>query len=415
MSLYARQQKNTPAAIVLTRLVLGAVFLASGFLKGVDPWGSAIQMDEYFAAFGVEWLSGARWVLAVGQSALEMWIGLLLIFNQLRRFSRLVALLMMIFFTILTLVTALTDPVADCGCFGEAIKLTHWQTFIKNIVLLPLSIVLFVHTPREGHAAPRLRVVGITLLMALAPGLWAMRALPWIDFLPYKVGADLTALTTVPPELRGESKTTVIYRDLTTGAEREFEVTDTTWYDATRWEFVDTRTTVLSEGAQPTISNFVIFDADHDVTAELLAEREVFLLVVDRLDELPARWAGRLGRAARWAAERGIRAVALTTSPLEQAEAFQRRIGAVLPTYNIDATTLKTMLRAHRGTVILRSGTIVAKKNLRQLPDLAQAGYRSGLEYVLDRERRAGERAVVAIYALLILGLWLIPCNRFRN
>jgi len=321
----------------------------------------------------------------------------------------------MFFFTILTLITALTDPVADCGCFGEAIKLTHWQTFIKNVVLLPLSIILFVRSSREGYAAPRLRTVGVTLLMALVPGLWAMRALPWIDFLPYKVGADLAALTTVPPELRGESQTTLIYRDLTTGTEREFEVTDTTWYDATRWEFVDTRTTVLSEGAQPMVDNFVIFDAERDVTAELLAESEMFMFVVDRLDELPTRWAGRLGRAARWAADRGIRAVCLTTSPLDGAEAFQRRVGAVLPVYNIDATTLKTMLRAHRGVVILRSGTIVTKKNLRQLPDLAAAGYDSGLEYVLDHGRRAGERAVVVVYALLILGLWLPPCNRFKN
>lgn len=400
-----RRKKGAPAAITLIRIILALVFIASGFLKGVDPWGSAIKMNEYFTAFGMEWLSGARYVLAVAQSAFEMWLGLLLLFNRMRTFSRFFTMLFMIFFTILTLITALTDPVSDCGCFGDAIKLTNWETFIKNAVLLPLSIILFAHTRREAAVGPRPGVVVISLLMALAPGLWAMRALPWIDFLPYKVGVNLPSQTTVPPEMQGESKTTVIYRNRETGTEQEFEVSDTTWYDSARWEFVDTRTVVISEGVPPPIANFVIFDGESDVTDELLAEEEVFLLVADRLEDVTPAWAERFGRTARFAGDHGIRAVCLTTSSLDGAESFQRKIGAVLPCYNIDATTLKSMLRAHNGLVILRKGTIIAKKNLRQVPDLGQAGYASGLEYVLDGGRRTGERTAVIVYVILILGL----------
>jgi uncharacterized membrane protein YphA (DoxX/SURF4 family) len=410
-----RRKKNTPVVITLIRIVLALVFIASGFLKGVDPWGGAIKMNEYFTAFGMEWLAGARYVLAIVQSAFEMWLGFLLLFNQMRVFSRFFTMLFMIFFTGLTLITALTNPVSDCGCFGDAIKLTNWETFIKNAVLLPLSIVLFAHTRRENPAAPRWGAIAITLGMSLAPGLWAMRALPWIDFLPYKVGVNLPAQTTVPPELQGESKTTVIYRNRESGAEQEFEVSDTTWYDATRWEFVDTRTVVLSKGVPPPISGFAIFDGERDATAELLNEEEVFLLVADRLEEVTPAWAERFGRTARFAAAHGIRAVCLTTSSLDGVESFQRKIGAVLPGYNIDATTLKTMLRAHNGLVILRKGTIIAKKNLRQVPDLDQAGYDSGLEYVLDRERRTGERAAVVIYAILIIGLSFGSCKRHKD
>jgi uncharacterized membrane protein YphA (DoxX/SURF4 family) len=413
MSLYSRQ-KHTPVAILLIRIVLAFVFIASGFLKGVDPWGSAIKMNEYFTAFGMEWLSGVRYVLAVAQSTFEMWLGLLLLFNRMRTFSRLFTMLLLIFFTVLTLVTALTNPVSDCGCFGDAIKLTNWQTFIKNAVLLPLSIILFVHTRREGALAPRLRVIVLTFVLSLAPGLHALRALPWIDFLPYKTGVHLPSQTTVPPELQGESKTTVIYRNRETGVEQEFETSDTTWYDGTRWEFVDTRTVVISEGAEPAISNFVIFDRDRDVTADLLAAPEVFLLVADRLEEVTLRQGERFGRTARFANDRGIPAVCLTTGSLDGAEAFQRKIGAVVPCYNIDAKTLKTMLRAHNGLIILRGGTIVTKKNLRQVPDLAGANYESGLQYVLDRERRGNELAVVMICVILILGL-SISCKRLKN
>ena len=177
--MYNSRKREIPAWITLIRIVLGVVFIASGFLKGVDPWGTAIKSNEYLVAFGMEWLSDTAYILAILQCAFEMWLGLLLLFNQLRSFTRFFTLLFMLFFTVLTLIIALTDPVSDCGCFGDAIKLTNWETFIKNLILLPLSVILFLHMRREIVTdRPRGGIITTTLLLALFPSLSATYSLP---------------------------------------------------------------------------------------------------------------------------------------------------------------------------------------------------------------------------------------------
>ncbi|MDR0953802.1 MAG: DoxX family protein [Rikenellaceae bacterium] len=408
--MYNKRSKTVPAGIHLVRIVLAVVFIASGFLKGVDPWSGAIKMGEYFSAFGMEWLDGVRFPLAIGQAAFEMWLGLMLLFNLWRTFTRFFVLLFMVFFTGLTLFIALTNPVSDCGCFGDAIPLTNWQTFFKNLVLLPLSILLFAHIRREIVTRPirsRYGIVAILAVLALWPGLRGLRSLPAIDFLPYKVGANLPSKIVVAPEDRGESHTTLIYRDRASGQEQEFEVSDTTWYDTLRWEFVDTRTVVLSEGKEPEINNFVLFNAQQDMTDWVLTRQEVFLLVADRLEEVDERTAERFARVGRFAEQNNIPVVCLTISSLEKEAEFQQKIGLPIPCLNVDATTLKTMLRAHRGMILLERGTIIAKMNLRQMPDFEKAGVHSGLEYVAAKGRAGGEKLFIAGYLLLILGLLL--------
>jgi uncharacterized membrane protein YphA (DoxX/SURF4 family) len=406
--MYKKRSKTVPVGIHLVRIVLAVVFIASGFLKEVDPWGGAIKLGEYFSAFGMEWLNGLRFPLAIGQAALEMWLGLMLLFNLWRTFTRFFVLLFMAFFTGLTFFIALTNPVSDCGCFGDAILLTNWQTFFKNLVLFPLSILLFAHT-RWEIVTRQLRYGMIAVLAALAlyPGLLAINSLPLIDFLPYKVGTNLPSKIVVAPEDRGESHTTLIYRERITGQEHEFEVSDTTWYDGERWEFVDTRTVVLSEGKEPEITNFVLFNDQQDMTDWVLTQEEVFLLVADRLEEVNARAAERFARVGNFAEQNNIPIVCLTTSSLEKETEFQQKVGLPIPCLNIDATTLKTMLRAHQGVIMLEHGTIIAKNNLRQTPDFERAGVRSGLEYVTSKEQAGDEKLFIAGYLLLILGLLL--------
>ena len=408
-----RRQKEPPIGITLIRIILALVFITSGFLKGVDPWGGAIKMNDYFSAFGMSWLAGSQWVLSIAQAAFEMWLGLMLLFNQWRAFTRFFVLLFMLFFTGLTLIIALTNPVTDCGCFGEAIKLTNWQTFYKNVVLLPLSLILFWHTKQEMPTdRTRYGTILALAVLALLPNLCAMRSLPWIDFLPYKVGANLPSKVYVAPEDRGESHTTLIYKDLLNGGEREFEVGDTTWYDTARWEFVDTRTVVLSEGKEPEINNFLIFNSSEEITDEVLSVGEVFILVADRLEDVDAKAAERFGRIARFTAGHDIRTIALTTGSLDGEAAFGQAIGYPVPVYNIDATTLKSMLRAHQGLIILNKGTVSAKMNLRQTPDFEALGVGSGLEYVLTKYRTNNEMAWGVIYALILIALAF--CGRRR-
>ena len=141
----------------LSRWVVALVFIFSGFGKGVDPWGTAIKLGEYLRAFSMDWLVGAQFALSILLSVTEMTIGLCLLFRVRERGAARLALLFMGFFTVLTLVLALWNPVADCGCFGDAVKLTNWQTFYKNILLSAFALLLWrgVHHERHGHDRQR--------------------------------------------------------------------------------------------------------------------------------------------------------------------------------------------------------------------------------------------------------------------
>ncbi len=400
--------------LTVIRLLLAAVFILSGFLKAVDPWGTALKTAEYFHAFGMGWMEGSQYVLSILQSAVELWLGFLLLFRLARRTAPLVAMAFLIFFTGLTLYIALTDPVSDCGCFGDAIKLTNWQTFAKNLILLPLSVVLYLHARRQPNPArvSKLVLSVILLLFALLPGLSSLRTLPWIDFLPYRVGTNIPRKMSIPPgESQGEYKTTLIYRNLETGEDREFEITDTTWYDSARWEFVDTRTETVEEAFTPEITDFRIFGEQGDLTAELLEEEELFVFVVDDLDRLAPADGRKIAQAAEFAERNGIRTVCLTTSPPEKAARVEQLSGYPIPCLNMDGTTMKMFLRAHKGLVILQRGTILAKMNLRTVPDMSRADDPSAVAYVVRTTHNSLRNILISIYAIVILGLLV---SRYR-
>jgi uncharacterized membrane protein YphA (DoxX/SURF4 family) len=414
--MYTGRKKITPAWVAIVRIVLALVFIASGLLKGVDPWGTAIKTGEYLTAFGMESLAGAATVLAIGQCALELWLGLLLLFNKLRGFSRFFTLLFMLFFTMLTLITALTDPVSDCGCFGDAIKLTNWQTFYKNVVLLPMAFFLWLHLRREAPAKSSGGGTAVAaLVLALIPPVTAQWSLPWIDFLPYKVGTNIPGAMYVAPEDRGETHTTVLYRNLQSGMTEEFELSDTVWQDTACYEFVDSRTVEISKGKEPAITNFVLFNDTDDSTDSILAEEEVFLLVADRLDAFTERDTRRFARITQWTRTNRIRTILLTTSPLNEAAPLRQKLGPAVAFYNIDGTTLKTLIRAHKGLVILEKGTILTKKNLRQTPRFDRSEVRTGLDFVLGRMNAGREKIFVILYLLSIVALGTIAGKRCKN
>lgn len=395
----------------LIRILLGLVFIFSGFVKGVDPWGTAIKLGEYFNAFHMEWLKGAEYGLSIALSAVETWLGLLLVFNLSQKFASFSVMVFMLCFTGLTLFIALTNPVSDCGCFGDAIKLTNWQTFYKNIVLLPLSVILYWRIRREfgQHPVPLPWINIVLLVLAILPGVTSLRYLPLIDFLPYKVGVNIAESMSIPTDKpQGEYKTTLIYKNLQTGETREFEVSDTTWQNAELWEFVDSRSEEITAGYVPPIADFVIFDQTQDMTAGILSENEIFLFVADRIDGIDAKDAARIKSAAQFARQNGIRTACLTTSPLEQCGRLQSLTGMEIPCYNIDATTLKTLIRAHKGLVILNRGTIIAKMNLRDVPDFGKAGSNSALGYVFTADRQQNETGFVTIWSILILVVLVI-------
>lgn len=358
------------------RLILGAVFVVSGFVKSVDPWGTALKVDEYLSIYGLESLERGSMLFSIWLCGAELMMGLMLTFKVRIRLISIFALCSMTFFTILTFLSATWLPVEDCGCFGEAVKLTPWASFAKNAVLLPMSFVVWYRYRKDKIWAFSRREISLTALfftIGMGVGTYCWYHLPLIDFLPYKVGVNIAE------EMRradadddaASAEVTVRCRNRATGEERVFALEDTEWHDTSVWEWMETEVEDDDDdlSVEPMISEFSVRDAEGDATEEIInAEGRLYMLCVTRLSKLGEGCARRLRSVVERAAEEGAGVVCLT--PEYMSEVTYRSFGGSRPVrcYNVDATVLKTMLRARDGVVVTDNGTIVEKLNCRDIP-----------------------------------------------
>lgn len=355
------------------RLVLAVVFIVSGFTKVIDPWGTSIKINEYLTIYGFDYLIPASMVFSIWLCGAEMMMGCMLLCKVRIRLVSIFALVSMLFFTILTFLSATFIPVEDCGCFGEAIKLSPWETFFKNLALLPMAAVVWAYYRNDKILAFRRSEVALTVfffLLTMGLGFYCYCHLPLIDFLPYKIGVNIReemhASSAAGPE--GELQTVLVYRNRMTGEEREFALDDTEWQDDTVWEWVDTK--ILGEVPEmnPMIEEFALRNGAEDVTDRVLATPgRLYLICVTRFDCIGRRCEDRLERLVECALQEGAHVVCITPEPLQGNAIHSFGKSTPVPCYNIDGSTLKTMLRAHTGIVVLDDGVIADKRNCRDI------------------------------------------------
>ncbi len=352
------------------RLVLACTFIFSGFTKVIDPWGTSLKVNEYLSIYGLEQLQGASMAFSIWLCGAELMMGCMLLFKVRIRLISIFALLSMSFFTVLTLLSATLIPVEDCGCFGEAVKLTPWQTFFKNLLLLPLALVVWWRYRPDKVFAFNAVEIALTcsfFIMSMYLGYYCYRHLPLIDFLPYKVGVNIREAMQAAEAETDAAETVLVYRNLRSGKVREFSLDDTEWQNGGEWEWVDTRTSGGLSSVRLIIGEFALHDADGDATEQVLSTPgRLYMLCVTRFDRLSRRCARRMEALAAAAAVEGAQVVCLTPDPLygRKWHAFG---GQQVRCYNIDASTMKTMLRANNGLVVLDDGTISAKMNCRDI------------------------------------------------
>jgi uncharacterized membrane protein YphA (DoxX/SURF4 family) len=356
------------------RVILGLTFIFSGFVKIVDPWGTALKITEYLNVYGFGTLNNYRFGFAIWFCAAELMMGLMLTFKIKTRLISIFAMLVMTFFLVLTFLSATVLPVEDCGCFGDALRLSPWASFGKNVVLWVLAVAVWIDARRRLTFFPvTFREWVCTFLFAgLAGGVgtYCYRHLPLIDFLPYKKGVNLREA--VRGEAVGDAADAedarMIYRRTEDGSLHEFAVSDTTWWDTTRWEFVEM---VENGGFEPgmALREFAVFDAAGDATGELTDfPGRVYMLCAVKLDLITPRYAARFEKIARRADEEGAKVVLLTATPLGEGQQTMTFGGAPpVRVCNVDATTMITMLRASVGMVVLEDGVIVDKRNCRDI------------------------------------------------
>ncbi len=361
------------------RLLLVAAFILSGFVKLVDPLGTCYKFEDYFAAFGwAGWMpAGVALGAAVLLACAEFVLGVYLLFGIRRRLTSTLLLLFMSVFTPLTLYLALTNPVADCGCFGDAWKLTNWETFGKNIVLLAAALITFRYRRYMGRVITERNqwlVSMYTLFFAPAVALVSLYHLPLMDFRPYHIGADLrTALAGEAATEAPEFETTFILEK--DGKRREFTLDN---YPDSTWTYVDTRTVQVGGAdvrTDASLADFSLYlmEVEEDITAHVLADSGyTFLLVAPDLKQADDSNIDRINLLYDYAFEHGHAFYCLTASSPEEVERWMEISGAEYPFCRADELMLKTAVRANPGLIVLHDGKVVNKLSHYDLPTEAQ-------------------------------------------
>ena len=353
---------------VVCRWAVGLVFLFSSFVKGVDPMGTTFKIEEYMTAWSIggltfEWALPLAGFLSVALICAEFVVGVLLIFNAYRGFTAWVLALMMLFFTVTTFIDALTNKVTDCGCFGDAVKLTNWQTFLKNVVLdVPAVWIVLTRNLRRKRRFERDGVVFITAsLLMVVFAIYNIKHEPVIDFRPWKVGNKMMDI-----ESTEGMKSYVTYRNTRTGESEEFEsaqlmerLADSQW--AEEWEWESSRVVDPREIAAPGFSMLDLSGEDR-ATDLLPAEDGLVIVTVHHIDKVTPRGTEEIRRAILLAEENGVRLVMLTSALPEEVQAWLAANGINGLDYLFaDATAIETMMRGNPGFMYVKDATVVAK------------------------------------------------------
>lgn len=365
------------SVIIIAQVLVGSLFALSGYLKAIDPAGTAIKIGEYFASIGIRIPEALSLFASVGLCSFEFILGILVFSGSYRRISSKLVFIFMSFMTLLTLYLAVFNPVKDCGCFGDAFHISNWSTFGKNVVLLALSFLLLKYPKlmlrvfsRVGRWVPTIiAVLGIFLFCWLN-----IRHLPDKDFRPFKMGAELKSLVSIPDDApHDEYDISFVYEK---DGQRETFALDAL-PDST-WTFVDRNETLIREGARPLVEDFHVFDYEgEELTDIILDEAETTGLVL----LLAPSWqtAGEskmdiIGEIYDHVTARGLPFYGLAGSTEEEAEDWRYRTGADYPLLLLDGTTIKTMIRANPGLIFLRDGKITAKVAQADFPSINEVG-----------------------------------------
>ena len=350
------------------RTLLALTFLFSGFVKAVDPLGTVYKIEDYLKAFGGFFtdllpLAGIAAVLLI---ATEWILGVCLLTNVRTQVTSWLTLAFYLVMTPLTLWIALTNPISDCGCFGDAIVLTNWQTFWKNVVYLILVIILLICR----KAIPALwswwmELCIVVLGLGAVAGImgYSYTHLPPMDFRPYKIGNHIPTLMEIPEDAEPDVyETTLIYAK--DGVEQEFDLTNYPKGDSS-WVFVDQRSVLVKKGYVAPIHDFEILNMDfEDLTYDILeSEEPVTLIAMYDLNKTDRKQMDKVKQLL----EENVLCYILTGSGEAEIEDFCMEYAIDENAFcTIDPVTLKTIVRANPGVFVVENGYVIDKYNLKQ-------------------------------------------------
>lgn len=349
----------------IIRIFVGILFIISGFIKLNDPLGFSYKLQEYFSAqvLNLEFLIPFALVIAIVLVIFELVLGIMLIIGYLPRFTLWSLLIMIVFFTFLTFYSAYFDKVKDCGCFGDALPMTPWQSFYKDIVLLVLILVLFFNRklihPILAPASHRW-IIFLSFMLCFIFAYYVLMHLPLIDFRAYKVGNNIREKMQLPENAR---KAEYEYKWSFNQDGEEVVIKNNGAYPQVAGEYVGVETKLVREGDKPAINDFLIEKDGENATDEVLNEEKLLLIVAYNLRMTETESLAAVKSLSARANQKGYRVLALTSSGDNEVAAFKEKYNIDFEFYRADETLLKTIVRANPGILVLSRGTILQKKH----------------------------------------------------
>ena len=418
----SRNKKIIKTTAEFSRFLLGLTFLFSGFVKAVDPLGFTYKIQDYLIAFNSASLFALALPVAIILIVFEFSCGVFILLGIFRKQTTLLTTLFMLIFTPFTLWIALKNPVKDCGCFGDFLIISNWETFLKNIVLLIGTIFLLLYHKRLNplfSKKMRLAPAIFTLIFSVAFCIYNLTIHPIFDFRPFKIGANIPSLMHIDTQQNEEYKHTFVYRK--DGKEQEFTEENYPWNDST-WTFVEMKSKLIQKSETPEIEDFSIqemffdpvsnsWEEREDTTEKLLSDSSYQFLMVSPLPTKKSlKQINAFQPICRYAKENRIPFYLLSSS----FTASQKPMITDCSYGLTDERVLKTMIRANPGLLLIKKGTVLKKWNATTLPSVKKidAGINNN-KYV---QNAAGKSSAHILLKLgLILLIFIIPMLLFKQ
>lgn len=352
--------------IGLARSILGLIFIFSGFVKGVDPVGTQYRIEDYFIAFGTQWANPVALILSIVMNAWEFVLGVLLVLNIRIKLTSWLVLITMVFFSSVTINDALNNPVPDCGCFGDVLLISNWQTFYKNLVINALLLIVFLN--RNYSTSWFLPKTEYVLSFVIIFGfVWFeihnVRHLPMLDFRSWKVGNSMKHEISLPEQYY------LTYQNKATGEQREYLSPDYPYNDSAwvaNWEFVSQR---VVDPNPPLHDLFIIDDDGNNYTSSLIENPEYqYLIIAEDLDKSCLNKINEIRGFINSCNEQGISIALITSSLPETSKKFLEEYNLKTDFYLADDIALKSMIRANPGLVLLKDAKVINKWHYNDWP-----------------------------------------------
>ena len=358
-----------------SRILVGLVLIFSGFVKGVDPLGTAYKITDYFEAYHMIWASPLSLYLSILLCTFEFVLAVLLVINVKMKQVAWLVLLLMSFFTAVTFYDALYSPVPDCGCFGDAIVLTNWETFYKNLVLMVFVLIVFLGRNKIKAYFTTIKefsIIGIVSLLFIWFSVYNYRNLPLINFRPWKVGNKMMSDNPQP------SKFYLVYKNKQSGETKEYLSNELPWQDTVwvaNWEYVSTREDNPNKSL---LGAFAISDSvGTDMTEHFVRNPEFqFFIASYNIKEANKEAFEKLNPFIEKANSKGISIIILTGSSSEEIAEFKKLFPKMnYEIFTSDDIALKAMIRSNPGLVLLKKAVVLGQWHWRNIPDFDEVEF----------------------------------------